>query len=356
MAVIVANVAASPVAIFDYFHGFNLEASGKEKIAGGVKVILSANEYVEFVGNFVFDPVYNLLPISGTLTSVKAVKADLVQFSLTSLTLDVQTVYSYTSEQGGQGQEIKLAPIAFAGNDRATGSNFVDQLDGHNGNDTISGRAGNDTLNGMNGNDVLSGDDGNDKGVGGTGNDTLSGGNGSDVLFGGAGTDTLKGGNDNDNLIGDADADILFGDAGNDLVQGGTGDDKLNGGAGNDRMIGGANSDIFVFDKQIPAQGANTINVDRIVDFNVGNDIIHIDNLVFKGLATGALTAAAFRLGSKAADADDRIIYYRATGDFYFDANGNVGPSTGQVKFAHLDKAAGAALFPAVSLADLFVI
>ena len=335
MAVVVANVATDPVVIFDYFHAFHPTESSYTRTATGVRVTLGPGEFTDFDGNFQY---FGVVPISGTLTAVKATKNGVLEFSATGLNLDVQTVYSYTSSQGGQGQELKLLPIALAGNDTGTGSNFVDKLDGHNGNDRISGRDGSDTLNGLNGNDTLLGDAGND------------------IVLGGNGNDTLRGGLDNDVLNGGADTDVLFGDAGNDLVQGGTGNDKVNGGAGNDRLIGGADSDTFVFDKAIPAKGVNTINVDRIIDFNVGNDVIHIDNLVFKGLAAGALTAAAFRLGPSAADADDRIIYYRATGDFYFDANGNAGPSTDQVKFAHLDKAAGAALFPAVSLADLFVI
>ena len=225
-----------------------------------------------------------------------------------------------------------------AGNDIGTGSNFVDKLDGFAGHDTISGRGGNDIINGMTGNDTLLGDTGNDNVQGGTGNDTLRGGVGNDVLDGGA------------------DTDLLFGDAGNDTLKGGIGNDTLNGGLGNDYLNGGLGNDKFVFNTVIPAKGLNTTNVDRIADFNVGNDTILIDNAIFKGLLAGQLTAAAFRLGTQATDASDRIIYNRATGDFFFDANGNVGPSTDQVKFAHLDKVAGAALFPAVALADLFVI
>ena len=371
MAVVVANVAANPVAIFDYFHAFHPTESSYTRIANGVRVTLGPNEFTDFTGNFQY---FGVVPISGTLTGVKATKNGLVEFSATGLSLDVQTVYSFTSSEGGQGRELELLPIALRGNDTGTGSNFVDQLDGHNGNDRISGRGGNDSLNGMNGNDTLAGDAGDDNLKGGTGRDILSGGLGNDRLDGGidtdilrgdagidnlqgdAGSDTLNGGLDNDLLNGGTENDNLLGDAGNDNMLGDAGNDTLNGGLGNDRLNGGAGSDTFVFNTTLPARGANTINVDRIADFNVGNDTIHLSNAIFKGLADGPLTAAAFRLGPAATDPSDRIIYYRATGDFFFDANGSAGPSTDQVRFAHLDKIGGAALFPAVGLADLFVI
>jgi len=40
-------------------------------------------------------------------------------------------------------------------------------------------------------------------------------------------------------------------------------------------------------------------------------------------LHTGTLTAAAFHAGVRATDADDRIIYNRATGGLYFDSDGD---------------------------------
>ena len=64
------------------------------------------------------------------------------------------------------------------------------------------------------------------------------------------------------------------------------------------------------------------------------NDTIRIDDDVFIGLATGALSAAAFRLGAAAADATDRIIYNKATGAVIFDSNGNA--AGGAVQFATL--------------------
>ena len=48
-----------------------------------------------------------------------------------------------------------------------------------------------------------------------------------------------------------------------------------------------------------------------------------LDDAVFTGLALGALNPNAFVIGSAAADADDRIIYNGATGQLFFDADGN---------------------------------
>ena len=312
MAVVVANVAVDPVAIFNYFHGFNLELSGKAPIPGGVRVTLAPNEYVDFVGSFVFSPLSNVLPIGGTLTSIKVMKDGLLQYSVIGLTLDVQTVYSYTSPIPGAGQELKLAPIALAGNDIGTGSNFIDKLDGHNGNDTINGRAGNDIINGMNGNDTLKGGTGSDRLNGGANTDILLGEADNDTLQGGTGNDTLRGGLGNDILAGDADADILFGDAGNDILRGGAGNDQLDGGVGNDTLDGGANNDILVGglgkDLQTGGLGNDTfrftaathstvgVNADIIKDFDKSGDdrmdlsALYGPAMVFRG--TGAFTAA----------------------------------------------------------------
>lgn len=276
MAVIVANVAADPMDIFNYFHGFNLEQSGKSTIPGGVRITLAPNQYVDFVGNFQLDPIYNLLPIAGTLTSIKAMKDGAVQYLVTGLTLDVHTVYKYTSPIPGAGQEYKLAPIALAGNDIATGSNFVDKLEGYNGHDKVNGRGGNDVINGMDGNDTLSGDAGNDVVQGGNGNDTLKGGVGSDRLSGGANTDSL------------------FGDANNDTLDGGAGNDILVGGLGKDTQIGGLGNDTFRFTAVSDSPAG--VNADIIKDFDKsGNDIINLSALfgptmTYRGAA--AFTAA----------------------------------------------------------------
>lgn len=134
------------------------------------------------------------------------------------------------------------------------------------------------------------------------GNDTLSGGSGNDSLMGGDGNDHLSGGNGNDTLVG------------------GKGSDLLDGGAGNDSLSGGSGLDLFRFDASLSA----TANVDRITGFDAEDDAFQLDDAVFAGIgAVGPLTADAFRAGTKALDAGDRVIYDSATGQVFYDADGS---------------------------------
>jgi Ca2+-binding RTX toxin-like protein len=81
-------------------------------------------------------------------------------------------------------------------------------------------------------------------------------------------------------------------------------------------LTGGIGNDIFRF--------TTTGQIDTITDFNVFNDTIQLENAVFTALtATGTLAAARFRIGTKALDANDNIIYNSATGALIYDANGN---------------------------------
>ena len=119
---------------------------------------------------------------------------------------------------------------------------------------------------------------------------------------------------------------------GNELanqIWGNNGANTLNGGAGGDILIGFGGADTFAF---TTALGSG--NVDAIVDFSVADDSIQLDDAVFAGLSLGALNANAFVNGTAALDADDRIIYNQATGQLFYDADGNGGGA--QVLFATL--------------------
>ena len=141
------------------------------------------------------------------------------------------------------------------------------------------------------------------------GNDTIVGGAGDDVFSGGLGNDLLTGGAGNDSLSGDGGADRLFGGQGKDVISGGFGADTLTGGAG---------KDVFVFDTK-PGAG----NIDRITDFSVRDDTIHLAKAVFKAAGPkGALSKSAFWIGSEAHAATDRIIYNADNGKLFYDADG----------------------------------
>lgn len=149
--------------------------------------------------------------------------------------------------------------------------------------------------------------------------DTLRGSNLADTISGLAGDDRIDGRRGNDVLNGNDGNDILKGGSGDDKLYGGNGADKLYGGSGKDILSGGAGKDTFVFDTK-----PSTSNVDRITDFNVRDDVIWLDDDAFAKVGkTGNLKADAFTIGTKATDAEDRIIYDKATGKLFYDADGN---------------------------------
>ena len=144
-------------------------------------------------------------------------------------------------------------------------------------------------------------------------------------------------------LSGDGGSDQLSGLGGSDILLGGDGEDFLNGGTGSDVLNGGAGADVLVF-----ADALGLGNIDGIQDFATGSDRIALDHNVFTGLANGVLSAGAFVTGTSAQDADDRILYDSATGQLWFDADGN--GSGGAVHFATLSG------HPPIAASDFVVI
>ena len=246
-----------------------------------------------------------------------------------------------------------------------TGSGLNDILLGGVGNDSLSGGLGNDTLNGGLGNDTLTGGAGIDTYIASSGTDTVT-----DLGFGGADnlqvsagatanatvtaawtatSSTNNSGTANittnglvvnlsavtggangysvtnigaaATLTGSGLNDILIGGLGNDTLSGGLGNDTLDGGLGNDTLTGGAGSDVFRFDTALNA----STNVDRIVDFALG-DQIQLDHAIFTKLtATGSLNPDFFKASANgvAGDANDYLLYNTATGALFYDADGN---------------------------------
>jgi serralysin len=159
---------------------------------------------------------------------------------------------------------------------------------------------------------------------------TIKAGDGADVLLGGAlgeyfigdaGIDYLNGGGGNDSLDGGTENDTLIGGIGLDKLIGGGGNDRLFGGLSNDTLTGGLNNDVFVFDSKPNAAS----NRDVITDFNHVADTIQLENAIFTKLGAGvhALNPVFFRVGAAAADANDYIVYNRATGILSYDNDGN---------------------------------
>jgi Ca2+-binding RTX toxin-like protein len=144
-------------------------------------------------------------------------------------------------------------------------------------------------------------------------------------VYGSSGHDKFHGGSGHDILRGADGFDKLYGNSGNDTLSGGAGNDKLFGGWGNDRLSGGTGKDYFVFTTPLSSRS----NVDTIVDFTVADDTIFLENAIFTKLGAGtsaapkAIASAWFRLGTVAQDANDYILYDRATGLLRYDADGS---------------------------------
>ncbi|MEE1613199.1 cadherin domain-containing protein [Microvirga sp. CF3016] len=134
----------------------------------------------------------------------------------------------------------------------------------------------------------------------------------------------------NDKIVGGGGKDRLGGDLGTDTLNGGFGSDTLNGGKGND---------VFVFDAKLAKTNKlnKQQNLDKIIDFSVNDDTIHLAKAVFTTVAKkGMLAKSAFYAGSAAHDASDRIVYNKKTGALLYDRDGN--GSKEAIQFATLSK------------------
>jgi Ca2+-binding RTX toxin-like protein len=234
--------------------------------------------------------------------------------------------------------------VSGAGGDFLIGNTSGNGLMSGGGDDTLDGAGGNDRLEGGAGQDQLSGGIGHDRLYGGLDDDLLNGGTGNDLLDGGDGIDRASftgtvavtvnlalttaqntgHGIDTilniENVTSGGGNDRLIGNAGNNDLNVGSGNDTLSGGRGNDALNGGDGSDVFIFNTTLGAD-----NVDRIIDFSVLDDAIHVDDAVFVGLSRGALAAASFVTDAAESYSDTlaRIIYETDTGRLYFDADGS---------------------------------
>jgi Ca2+-binding RTX toxin-like protein len=207
-------------------------------------------------------------------------------------------------------------------------------LNGNEFGQTLIGTAGANTLIGGGGIDVLAGGAGNDVyRVEESGDVVLEyAGEGADAVYA-VGSYTLQNGYEIEvlaaidpsstaaqNLTGNDHANVIFGS---------NGDNILDGKGGGDAMVGYGGADTFAF---TTALGGG--NVDAIIDFVTGTDKIGLDDAIFTAIG-GTLNASAFVVGGAAGDADDRIIYESATGELYYDADGNGAGAA--VLFATLD-------------------
>ncbi|WP_232628224.1 FG-GAP-like repeat-containing protein [Methylobacterium sp. Leaf118] len=249
------------------------------------------------------------------------------------------TVYAAVGFTLGAGQAIEfLRANAGAAGLTLTGNELANR---------IVGNAGADTLNGMAGADRLDGGTGADRMVGGTGDDVYYVDNAGDraIEATGAGSDTvyaavsfaLGAGQEIEFLRAHAGATGL-------TLTGNAFANQIVGNAGADTLTGGTGADTFVFSA---ALGGG--NIDQITDFSHAADTLHLSRSAFSGLSAGTLSAEAFKvIGAGAIDANDRVLYDKATGALSYDADGS---GTGAaVQFAILTSR------PTIDHTDLFVV
>lgn len=227
---------------------------------------------------------------------------------------------------------------------------------GGTGSVNLTGNAAANVLTGNSGANILDGGAGADSMAGGLGNDTYLVDSAFDLVTeaAGGGVDTVRitssfslsanaevellvsdtnsavrlGGSELANtIVGGNGRDVLFGLGGNDVLDGGRGRDDLRGGSGRD---------FFKIDDR-----PTRTTADRILDFNVRDDTVLLDNAIFRQLGKGTedkpgkLNAAFFRIGDRALDRNDYLIFNPATDDLLYDSNGSA--AGGVVKIADLN-------------------
>jgi Ca2+-binding RTX toxin-like protein len=222
---------------------------------------------------------------------------------------------SYTLTHGAQ---VEIMSTSFHAGTTAvnlTGNELANTIYGNDGGNILDGRQGADTLIGRAGDDWFFVDNAGDA-VG----EAI--GEGSDRVF--AGTSfTLTAGAEVELFTTDWHAGTapirLTGNEFSQAIYGNAGNNVLDGKGGSDALVGQGGADTFAFTSPLGAT-----NVDSIIDFAPGSDRIALDDALFAGIGgPGALNPNAFFAGTVAHDADDRIIYDQATGNLYFDADGN---------------------------------
>lgn len=201
------------------------------------------------------------------------------------------------------------------------GSKVNDIIRAAGGDDWIQTNLGRDTVDGGKGNDSI---DYSDRSL--SVEVTLKGNKSANVKVDGVTEDRVKnvenvtGGSAGDKLTGDKSANSLSGNDGADALKGGLGSDKLYGGFGADTLTGGGGADQFTFGSTVDA-------FDHITDFSHVDDTIALsasDYAAFTSL--GHIRASAFHAnaaGHDAHNAKQHLIYDKAEGSLWYDADGN---------------------------------
>ncbi|MBB3913069.1 calcium-binding protein [Rhizobium fabae] len=281
-------------------------------------------------------------------------------------TFTVSNPAQIVDESKGGGTDTVMSSISFSLKDTAhtignvenltltgtanlngTGNALANVLTGNSGNNILDGSTGADHMSGHAGNDTYVVDNTGDFAdeTGASGKDTVK----ASISFNLADQTRTAGTIENLALTGTANlsatgnnaANLLTGNDGSNIINGGKGADQITGGLGNDKLIGKAGADIltggggadsFVFDVK-----PDNLSVDKIRDFSsAAGDKLLFDHAIFAALSLSGFSDENFVLGTKALEADDRLIYDQTSGALFFDADGSAAGSA--VHVADLDK------------------
>ncbi len=253
-------------------------------------------------------------------------------------TFVVDNILDQAIEAAKQGTDLVKSSVSFTlganvenltltGSDSLAGygNELANIVIGNSGSNILDGKGGIDTMRGGAGNDVYHVDHAKDQVIeaASQGNDKVIS-SVSYTLAAGQAVETLQAvsGKAGISLVGNEKANTLVGNAGANTLDGGLGKDILSGGTG---------ADTFVFSTKL-----GSANVDHISDYTAAGDTFELAHGVFKALALGDLAAGAFKdITSGTLDASDRVLYNRATGEVFYDADGN--GATKAVLFAVVD-------------------
>ena len=217
---------------------------------------------------------------------------------------------------------------------------------------------GNNTMQWADGVGVVIAGNGSNKITAGNGKDVVQLGNGSNTVSLGNGNDSVTAGNGSDSVsLGNGNDTVSLGNGHNTLVLG-NGDDTISLGGGNDTItlgigtyaMSGSNGGDTIILMAPPEQLTMPFSAgDRLVFANTGFDL-GIDD----GKGTGSPQQIAASLFSTSTNgtftnANQRFAYNQASGDLYYDAQGNKAGSTVQL-VAHL------ANDPHLTVANLYFI
>ncbi|WP_414475149.1 hypothetical protein [Microvirga sp. M2] len=119
------------------------------------------------------------------------------------------------------------------------------------------------------------------------------------------------------------------GPSGGDKTTGTSGNDIIYARGANSILTGGAGRDTFVFNATVIREGG----ADTITDFDPNDDTIDL-GFAFTSPTNGSLSASEFRIGARAQDRNDYVIYDKSTGALYYDPDGN--GAAAQIQIAKL--------------------